>query len=175
MARPLARVNQAILSHDVTLEVGNVMVLLDVVAFNDRALEVGSYVDQLGAIFTLRVARGVPAFVGARTPVSATSRNALPVSGGGTSTRELLDWVSQTVRRPSASSASGRKRPGRDGTPRRWREGCNWFRLSPIRSYRGNRTRLFSWGRESNVCVIRSRWDPREVMAITKVWCVGCV
>ena len=159
-----------------TLEVGNVMVLLDVVASNDRALEVGSYVDRRGGIFTLRVAGRVPTFVRARTPVSARGRNALLVSGGGgTSTREHLDWVAQAGRRPSASSVSRRKRPEWDSIPRRWGEGCNWFRLPPIRSYRDNRTRWFGWRREWNVCVIRSRWDPREVMAITKVGCVGCV
>ena len=80
-ASPLFRLHPAIVSHDVALEVGNAPVLLDVVASDDGALEVGFLVDRLCAIFTLEVARGVATLVRMQTDVSSGS-NALPGSRG---------------------------------------------------------------------------------------------
>ena len=79
-ANPLFRPRPAIVSHDVTLEVGNTPVLLDVVASNDGALEVG-FLDQHRAIFTLEVARGDATIVRMQTAASARRSNALLGSG----------------------------------------------------------------------------------------------
>ena len=81
-AGPLFRLHPAIVSHDVTLEVGNAPVLLDVVASDDGALEVGFLVDRPRAIVTLEVARGDATLVRMQTVVSSRRSNALSGSGG---------------------------------------------------------------------------------------------
>jgi hypothetical protein len=146
-AHPPVWVNPAIVGRDVMLEVGNAMVLLGVVASDDRELGVGSLVDRRGAIVTLQVAGGVATLSRVRTPLSVRRRKTLLELGGGrTSTRERLDWVTQTERRPSASSASGRERSEWDGTPCHRKEWWNWLHLRHlILSYRGGRTKRFGW------------------------------
>jgi len=68
-ANPLFRLRPAIVSHDVTLEVGKAPVLLDVVASGDGALEFG-FLDQPRAIVNTQMA------------ASARRNNALLGSGG---------------------------------------------------------------------------------------------
>jgi len=80
-ANPLFRLRRAIVSRDVTIEVGNTPVLLDVVASGDGALEVG-FLDQPRAIFALEVARGDAMLVRMQTATSARRSNALLGSGG---------------------------------------------------------------------------------------------
>jgi len=76
-ASPLFRLPPAVVSHDVALEVGNTLVLLDVLASDDGALEVGFLVDPLGTIFTLEVTRGDGTLVRVQTPVSAGGSDTL--------------------------------------------------------------------------------------------------
>ena len=81
-ASPLFRLYPTIVSHDVALEVGNAPVLLDVVASDDGALEVGFLADQPRAIFTLEVARGDITLIRMQTAASSRRSNALLGSGG---------------------------------------------------------------------------------------------
>jgi hypothetical protein len=87
-ARPPVRVDPPTVGHDMTLEIGNAMVLLFVVAPDDRAEEMDSLVDLRGAVVTLQVARGVGALVRVRTPTSA--RGGPGLGGSRTSGRERL-------------------------------------------------------------------------------------
>lgn len=76
-ARPPAWINPAIAGRDVMFEVGNAMVLLGVVASDDRELGRGSLVDRRGVIVTLQVAGDVTTLSKARTPPSARGRGTL--------------------------------------------------------------------------------------------------
>ena len=88
-ASPLFWLPPAVVSHDMALEVGNTVVLLDVLASDDGTLEVGLLVNPLGTIFTLEVTRGDGTLVRVRTPVSAGGSDTLLGFGGGrTSGRE---------------------------------------------------------------------------------------
>lgn len=87
-ARPPVWDNPPIVGHDMALEVGNAMVLLFVVAPDDRAEEVDPLVGLCGAVATLQVAGGVGALVRVRTPTSA--RGGPGLGGSRTSGRERL-------------------------------------------------------------------------------------
>jgi hypothetical protein len=61
--RPLVRVNPMIVGRDMTLDFWDALILLDMVASDDRILGAGSLVDQRGAIVTLQGAGGVAKIV----------------------------------------------------------------------------------------------------------------
>ena len=70
-AYPLFRLSPTTVRFDVALEVGNTLVLLDVVASDNRAPGAKSPFDEQGVVFALEVTRGDVTFVWVRAPVGA--------------------------------------------------------------------------------------------------------
>ena len=81
-AYPLLRLSPTTVGFDVTLEVGNAPVLLDVVASDNGAPGAKSPFDEQGAVFALEVARGDVTFVRVRAPAGARRSDA-PLGFGG--------------------------------------------------------------------------------------------
>ena len=174
-ANPLFRLHPTVVSKDVTFEVGDASVLLEVVASDDGTMEVGFPVDPLGTTFTLEVARGDTTLVRVYTLVSMRSGALLRSGGGRTSGRggsttrlgpvsdlALLlllggGYLSRTV---LFIVIGGRNVVGVTLT----------IQFGTIRA--GGRGGWTDGGRGSDAHVSRSRWGLR-VVTMVEVWSVG--
>ena len=178
-ARPLVGLHPAIVSRDVTFEVGYTLVLLDVVTPNDGALEVGFLINQHDTTFALEVTGCVATLVRVWTLLNARSRNALlRFRRGRSGGREFLAARRLGLRRGPALLLP----PGGSGLNRAILliivGGRDVVDIALTIRFRGivarGRSGWSGRGRGNNVCVVRSRCNLRRVTAVVEVGCIGC-